>query len=83
MQNRNFQNILTILLGFYCLACCILVFYKNYAFTPSIAIPMILISTILAIIEWIRTKSTDRTPPTKMMISLMIIWNIYLLFQIM
>lgn len=83
MQNRNFQNILTILLGFYCLACCILFFYKNYAFTPSIAIPMILISTILAIIEWIRTKSTDRTPPTKMMISLTIIWNIYLLFQIM
>lgn len=83
MQNRIFQNIITILLGIYCLACCILVFYKNYAFTPCITILMILISTILAITEWFRTRNLERTHPTKMMISLTLIWNIYLLFQIM
>lgn len=82
MQDNLRKQIITLLLGIYCLACCILIFYKNYAFTPTITIPMILISTILAITEWFRTKDSERTHPTKMMISLTIIWNIYLLFQI-
>lgn len=80
--NSKKQLSLTCLLGIYCLSCCILVFFRNYAFTLRTTVLMILISTIITIFEWFCTNSANRDRPMKMMISLTIIWNIYLLFQI-